>query len=245
MKKEEIEMMLDGIDDKYIMDASRAYTGKNKMTGMKKAAAAAVVFLLVAGTGLPVIAAVNPAFKRWIQSITITEIDYTGGKGVQIKGTENKKKNVTEENKKEEKFNLQLNYIPNGYQCDKKDTSLYYGKNKDTDYFTVAYFHLQDEFLNILPQAEKVEQYETTSGSACIAESKAEYRIWILFRDHDYMVEIRDGNKVLSKKEIKKMIDGASITSENTEVKYEILEWTKELKDSYESWLAANGAKKN
>lgn len=245
MKKEDIEMMLDGIDDKYIMEASKAYAGGHRMAGMKKAAAAAVVFVLVAGTGIPVIASVNPAFKTWLQSISMTETDYGGSKGVQIKGTENSKNDVAAENEKEERFHLQLRYIPAGYQCDKDDTSLYYGKNKETDYFTVAYFHLQDEFLNVLPKAEKAEKYETTSGNACIAESKEENRIWILFRNHKYMVEIRDRNKVLSKKEIRKIIDGASITTKNTEVKYEILEWTKELKDSYESWLAANGAKKN
>ncbi len=244
MKREEIETMLDGIDDKYIMEASKAPAGKSKMSGIRKAVAAAVVCLLVTGIGIPVIAAVNPAFKQWIQPDNISETEYAGSKGVQIKGTKNNK-NAAEKSKKEEKFYLQLNYIPDGYQCDKKDTSLYYGRKGETDFFTVAYFHLQDEFLNILPKAKNTEKYETMNGTAYLAENKEEHRIWILFRNSNYMTEIRDSNKMLSKKEIKKMIDGASITNERTEVKYEILEWTKELKDSYERWLAGSGAKKN
>jgi hypothetical protein len=42
---------------------------------------------------------------------------------------------------------------------------------------------------------------------------------------------------MLSKKQLRKLIDGASISTKKNE-RYEILEWTKKKQKSYMKWLA-------
>ena len=51
------------------------------------------------------------------------------------------------------------------------------------------------------------------------------------------MMELRDDNKMLSKKEIQKIMEGADISAEKPCVIYETLEWTEKLQESYKAWL--------
>ncbi|MCI8307727.1 MAG: hypothetical protein HFH14_06725 [Lachnospiraceae bacterium] len=123
--------------------------------------------------------------------------------------------------------------MPEAYKCKDNDTSCYYGSKGDTDFFQIAFFHLQADFTNILSGSEQTEKYETNAGTAYIASSKYENRVWIMFSGTDYMMELRDRNKVLSNKEIYKIIDGARLSGETPSVLYDSIEWTEELQESY------------
>lgn len=225
-----INEMLDGIEENFIEEAFLYNEKGRKMhqttNRIKKIAVAALIGLIVSSAGVSVLAATNENFRNWLQSFYVKEVQNDVGKGVHLA------KKSKKESKKEDIYYLSLSNIPSGYHCENDEGYIYYGSNKDTDCFQVAYFHLQAEFANILPHAKEFEEYQTNAGMAYIAESKEEYRVWILFDDAPYMVELRDRNKSLPKKELYKLIDGASISKDKNEL-YKILEWTKELQDSY------------
>ena len=133
----------------------------------------------------------------------------------------------------EKQYYLILDYLPKAYKIKDNDTSCYYGSKGDTDFFQIAYFHLQGDFTNILSGSEAIEKYETNAGTAYIASSKYENRVWIMFSGTAYMMELRDRNKVLSNKQISNIIDGARLSEETPSILYDSIEWTKELQDSY------------
>lgn len=226
MKKKEIENMLNGIDDKYLAEA----IGSARVTvkPYRKIAAAVVLGLVLLGTGTSVLAATNSTFRNWICSFYVRETHSDLGKGIQ----------VSEVKEKKDSYYLTLNHLPKGYQTKGNDTSCYYGADGDTDFFTVAYFHLQTDFTNILPMAKDLENYQTASGTVYFASSKYEHRAWLLFEQEGYMLELRDRNKVLSREEIRRIMEGATVSTEKPSVLYETLEWTEDLQESYTKFLA-------
>ncbi len=260
MNTDYIKKMLDGVEDQYIEEAAASSNAapKSSKKHYRKIAVAAAIGLIVAGTGVSVIAAKNPniqnmiaakssAIKNWVHSFSAKNVETEFGQGVHItKETPNtddtsdktnekeKADEIPVESKDSEVYYLILNYLPKGYHCDGDETYIYYGEKGDTDFFTLAYFHLQTEFTNILPQADEISEYETDAGTAYIASSKYQNRAWIMFQESNYMMELRDGNKMLSKKEIQKIMDGAQLSAEKPSVIYETLEWTKKLQKSYE-----------
>ena len=261
MNRDYIKKMLDGVEDQYIEEAAAdsGRVSKSNKKHYRKIAVAAAVGLVVAGTGVSVIAAKNPALKNvialkspvlqnFVRSFSAENVESELGQGVHItkdKETSNdtstrtgeKATEIPEETKDSEVYYLVLNYLPEGYHCDGDESYIYYGEKGDTDFFTLAYFHLQTDFTNILPQADAISEYETDAGTAYIASNKRENRAWILFREGSYMLELRDSNKMLSKKEIQKIMDGAQLSTEKPSVIYKTLEWTKKLQKSYEQAL--------
>lgn len=262
MNRKNVKKMLDGIEDKYIEEAVTPIKSvhKNPIRQYRKIAAAAVIALLVTGTGvsalaakgsgIPILTGKNSIVQNWIRSFTSKEAKTNEGQGIHITKDDNTSEDDTAitkntdpaktapaETQKPAKHYLALHYLPEGYQCKSNDTSIYYGPKGDTDFFTIAYFHLQTDFTNILPQADAIDKYETTAGTAYIASSKYENRAWILFRDGDYMMEFRDSNKGLSKKELRKILDNAQLSAKKPSVAYKTLEWTKDLQESYEQAL--------
>ncbi len=251
MKRDNIKIMLEGIEDKYLEEAIVQGCNYKRIDTKKykKIAVAAVVSLFLLTTGVSVIAATNHNFRDWIQTFYANEKHSDVGKGVEIsredEGTEQK-------NTDSKKYYLELKYVPEGY-TKKGNESIFYGANNDTDFFTVAYFHLQSEFTNVLPQADQIEKHQTNSGLAYIATSRNEHRAWLLFDEEFYMLELRDRNKVLSVDEIKRVMDGASLSEEKPSDEYDVIEWTEELRDSYkkelerfegiDSFLGVEGAK--
>lgn len=232
MSKEYIEKMLDGIDDKIIAEALNKPESMNKSNekSIRKIVAVASICICVIGMSASVLAATNPTFRKWITSFNMEDVKTEHGRGVMII-------EETEQEDSSQAYYLTLNYLPKGYKCEGDDTFIYYGPNGDTDFINIAYFHLQNDFTNILPQADKIENYETAEGTAYIASSEAESRVWILFNKGAYMMELRDKNKMLSQEEIYKIIDGATIRTEKPSVVYETLEWTKKSQESYKGWL--------
>lgn len=233
MNRKEIEKMLDGIDDRFIAEAANksGNTSKYKSMVSAKIIAAASICLCVVGISASVLAATNSTFRGWINPFHAENVKIEHGRGVTIT------KEINKEASTLQKYYLVLNYLPKGYQCKGDDTFIYYGSKGKTDFINIAYFHLQSEFTNILPQADKIDKYETTAGTAYIASSKKSNRAWILFHKGSYMMELRDDNKMLSQKEIHKIIDGADISAEKPCVIYETLEWTEKLQESYKAWL--------
>lgn len=233
MNRKEIEKMLDGIDDKFIAEAANksGNTSKYKSKVSAKIIAAASICLCVVGISTSVLAATNSTFREWLNPFHAENVKIEHGRGVTITKEINKEESILQ------KYYLVLNYLPKGYQCDGDDTFIYYGSKGETDFINIAYFHLQSEFTNILPQADKIDKYETTAGTAYIALGKEANRAWILFHKGSYMMELRDDNKMLSKKEIQKIMEGADISAEKPCVIYETLEWTEKLQESYKAWL--------
>lgn len=247
MKRNDIKNMLDGIEDKYLEEAVKDnYNIRNRGVRLyKKLAMAAAMGIFLLGTSVSVLAATNSSFQKWLQSFHVSEKHLDIGKGVNIsegnkndvnKNNTEKSENIKKNNNSATKYYLTLKYLPKGYKCDGKE-GIFYSSNEDTDFFTVTYFHLQSNFTNILPQAKQIEKYQTDSGTAYIATSKYEYRAWLLFDEGDYMLELRDRNKVLSLKEIKGIIDGANLSEEKPSIIYDTLEWSEELQNSYEKAL--------
>lgn len=70
MKRELIEKMLDGIDDKFIAEAKIAEDDKKlkdkKSFGARKTAVAATICIAVMGAGLSVVAATSDVFQSWL-----------------------------------------------------------------------------------------------------------------------------------------------------------------------------------
>lgn len=233
MNRKEIEKMLDGIDDKFIAEAANksGNTSKYKSKVSAKIIVAASICLCVVGISASVLAATNSTFREWLNPFHAENVKIEHGRGVTITKEINKEESILQ------KYYLVLNYLPKGYQCDGDDTFIYYGSKGETDFINIAYFHLQSEFTNILPQADKIDKYETTAGTAYIALGKEANRAWILFHKGSYMMELRDDNKMLSKKEIQKIMEGADISAEKPCVIYETLEWTEKLQESYKAWL--------
>ena len=243
MNKKYIEKMLDGIDDKYIAEAAKkpGNTNKSNRNSFTKIVAAASICLCIVGISATVLAATNTTFRRWINPFYAKEVKTEHGEGITItkekENIQDTSKGISEEETSSQKYYLVLNYLPKGYKCEGDDTFLYHGPKGDTDFINIAYFHLHSDFTNILPQADKIEKYKTTAGTAYIASGKAANRVWILFHKGSYMMELRDDNKMLSKKEIHKIIDGTDISTEKPSVIYETLEWTEKLQESYKAWL--------
>lgn len=264
MNKDYIKKMLDGVEDQYIEEAADDVkaVSKGSKKHYRKIAVAAAIGLVVAGTGVSVIAAKNPTLQNVIAAkspvlqnlvhpFSVKNVEEEFGQGVHITKenqnpgdtsvqTNEKEKTgeITEEIPAESKdpkvYYLVLNYLPKGYHCNGDETYAYYGEKGERDGFTLAFFHLQTDFTNILPMADAVSKYEAEAGTAYIASSKYQNRAWILFHEGSYMMEFRDYNKSLSKKEIKKIMDGAQLSAEKPSVIYETLEWTKKLQKSYE-----------
>lgn len=241
------EKMIEGIEDKYIEEAA-LFTSGSKYAHIyrrfRKTVAAAVICFAFAGVGVSVLAATNQKFRNWIQSnsandnIYMDNLQTKNGAGVNItKEKDSDEKNSDKGESDNKIYYLTLKNIPDGYWCKDGEGCIYYGSNTDTDYFTVSYFHLQTEFTNVLPMAKSIIKYKTANGTACIAKSKRETKAWILFDDGPYMVEISDANKNLSEKQLRRLIDGASISTDKKNNLYEILEWTKKLQKSYLKWL--------
>lgn len=243
MNRKYIEKMLDGIDDKFIAEAANKLgnTNKSNKKFFTKIMVAASICLCVVGISASVLATTNTTFWRWINPFNAKEVKIEHGRGVTItkekENAQDTSEKINEEETVSRKYYLVLNYLPKGYQCEGDDTFLYYGPKGETDFINIAYFHLQTDFTNILPQADMIDQYETAVGTAYIASSKQSNRVWILFHKGSYMMELRDDNKMLSKKEIHKIIDGADLSVEKPPVVYETLEWTKTLQESYKAWL--------
>lgn len=244
MNRKNIEKMLEGIDDRYIAEAlsDHAKSGnRSKKKTITKILAAASICFCVAGLSVSVLATTNSNLWKRINLFQAKDVKIEHSRGVTI--TKERKK--TQENLPEteepatasRKYYLVLNYLPKGYQCEGDDTCLYYGPKGDTDFITIAFFHLQSDFTNVLPQADKIDKYETTEGTAYVASSKRTNRLWILFNKGSYMMELRDDNKMLSKKEICKIIEGADLSEKKPAVVYETLEWTEKLQESYKAWL--------
>lgn len=269
MNRDYIKKMLDGVEDQYIeeaADSSKAVPKSSKKHYWKIAVAAAIG-LMVTGTSVSVIAAKNPniqnmivakspAIRNLLRSFSSKNMETEFGQGVHIaKETPNADDTFDKTNEKEKAdempveskdskpYYLVLNYLPKGYHCDGDETYAYYGEKGEDDGFTLAFFHLQTDFTNILPQADAVNKYEAEAGTAYIASSKYQNRAWILFHEGSYMMELRDYNKSLSKKEIKKIMDGAQLSAKKPSVIYETLEWTKKLQKSYEQAIESYGYK--
>lgn len=240
MKKKQIEEMLEGIDDKYLEESlnMKSYSKQRSRMSFEKIAVAVVLVLVLAGTGVSVLAATNNTFRKYMKFFTIHGRDENIGKGVIVK-KKKMDKNVSNKEKKQSNktYYLTLSYIPKGYACAKGETYCYYGADKDTDYFQIAFFHLKSDFTNVLPKAEKMENITTDFGVARIAVGKYENRAWVLFENEGYMVEIRDRNRSLPLKEMKKMVTGAKLVEDKPEIVYEAIDWTKELQQSYEESL--------
>ncbi len=267
MNKDYIKKMLDGVEDQYIEEAADDVkaVSKSSKKHYRKIAVAAVIGLVVAGTSVSVIAAKNPnlqnviaakssVLQNLIQPFSSKDVETEVGSGVHFTEEEqypgdtsaqtNEKKEEgempPEESKDSKLYYLVLNYLPKGYHCNGDETYAYYGEKGEEDGFTLAFFHLQTDFTNILPRADAVSKYEADAGTAYIASSKYQNRAWILFHEGSYMMELRDYNKSLSKKEIKKIMDGAELSAKKPSVIYETLEWTKELQKSYEQALESS-----
>lgn len=236
MKKANIEQMLDEINNKYLEEALDGGGVKQRYKKKNVQVAAAVLIVLLVGSSVTFAAAKNTRLRKWISSFVMQEKDVQGNKGVTIKNTEKKVK----ETKDDSVYYLTLESIPKRFVHDKDATELYRVKSSDTAYFTVAYFHLQSEFTNILPNGHAIEKYESGQKLAYIATSKWEHRIWIQFTGTNYMAEIRDVNKQLTREEITALIDGASVSKEKSRDNFDILEWTEELNTSYNEWLEQN-----
>ncbi len=192
------------------------------ITGKRSIAAAAIIVLVVSMSAAIGHAAYVHFFVRPAM--------HSGGAGVHVDISHEKEKKAAES----ETYYLQLNYIPDRYK--RKEELFFNKKNSDTDFFTVAFFHLDSHFENILPGGELF-QIETQNSEAYFASNKWENRLWIRFREGDYLAEIRDSNKNLSNDEIKKIAEAAAITSQKPKNAFETLEWTDELERSYENWL--------
>lgn len=267
MNKDYIKKMLDGVEDQYIEEAAAdaKAVSKSSKKHYRKIAVAAAIGLVVAGTSVSVIAAKNPTIQNVIAAkspvlqnlihpFSAKDVETEVGSGVHITEEEqypgdtstqtNEKKEegemLPEESKDSKPYYLVLNYLPKGYHCNGDETYAYYGEKGEEDGFTLAFFHLQADFTNILPQADAVSKYEADAGTAYIASSKYQNRAWILFHEGSYMMELRDYNKSLSKKEVKKIMDGAELSAKKPSVIYETLEWTKELQKSYEQALESS-----
>lgn len=243
MNKNYIEKMLDGIDDKYIEEATNKQGNANRTSTyfIRKIIVAASICFCVVGISVSVLAVTNSTFRRWISPFNAKDVKTEHGRGVTITKEKEKaqdtSKEINEEETASQKYYLVLDYLPKGYQCEGDDTFLYHGTKGDTDFFCINYFHLQSDYTNILPKADQIDTYETAVGTAYIASSKRSNRVWILFHKGSYMMRLSDDNKVLSKKEIYKIIDGADLSADKPPVVYETLEWTKELQESYKAWL--------
>lgn len=266
MNKDYIKKMLDGVEDQYIEEAAADVkaVSKSSKKHYRKIAVAAAIGLVVAGTGVSVIAAKNPnlqnviaakssVLQNLIQPFSAKDVETEIGSGVYFTKEEqypgdtsaqtNEKKEegemLPEESKDSKPYYLVLNYLPKGYHYgdETSGTYIYYGEKGDTDFFTLYYYHLQTDFTNILPDADAISKYEAEAGTAYIASSKEDNRAWILFHEGSYMMELRDVNKVLSKKEIKKIMDGAELSAKKPSVIYETLEWTKKLQKACEQEL--------
>ena len=255
MDKKDIKKMLDGIRDEYLEEAVENSGVERKHKGGKtvwwKAAVAAAVCMVILGGGVSVYASNHLEGKpltmhNLIQSFRGKEVTVKGGKGISI---EKQTPTVTASQTPDSgdpaakgqgevtKKYLRLAYIPKGYHITEEGTSIYYGKNQDTDFFTVAFFHLQETFVNILPQAEKMDHYRVPSGEVYVAKNQHQTRAWILFDGNDYLLELRDDNNNLTEKQIRKLMEGASLSDQKPKIMYQTLEWTKEQKQSYEKWL--------
>ncbi len=228
MNKKTIQKIIDGIDDEFIREAANECGNVRKTKFTKKIAVAASITLCALGISATVYGASNEKIRQWFHSFRAEETKTEYGQGVTIK---------KEDKISSKKYYLVLNHLPKGYRCKGGDTSLYYGPKGDTDFITIAYFHLQSDFTNFLSQADRINKYETEEGSAYIASGKNENRAWILFRNGNYMMELRDRNKMLSEKEIYNIINGAKISIDKPSVIYETLDWTEELQQSYMSWV--------
>lgn len=266
MNKDYIKKMLDGVEDQYIEEAADDVkaVSKSSKKHYRKIAVAAVIGLVVAGTSVSVIAAKNPnlqnviaakssVLQNLIQPFSAKDVETEVGSGVYFTKEEqypgdtsaqtNEKKEegemLPEESKDSKPYYLVLNYLPKGYHYGDESykTYIYYGEKEDTDFFTLTYYHLQTDFISILSQADAISEYEAEAGTAYIAFSKEENRAWILFHEGRYMMELRDVNKVLSKKEIKKIMDGAELSAKKPSVIYEPFEWTKKLQKLCEQEL--------
>ena len=246
--KKMLQAMIDGIEDEFIEEALMyRKKGVHKRNYFKSVAVAACMCLLLSRICVSALAAKNPEFKNGLKRVSeqigldgfmIEETEESGNKGVKIsKESDGTNEAKTPKPANEIDYYLNLTYMPEGYKCDKDDSSTFYGKDKKLDYIGVAFFHLQAEFINILPNSKEIKQNDTKNATVYIAKSKWQKRMWIKFADHPYRVEIRDYNNRCSEEELLKLAEGAELSENKGEIEYDQLEWTKDLYESYTKQL--------
>lgn len=198
---------------------------KKKITGWKRICAVAAILIIILAVGGT---ATYAAFKQ----MTISLVDYKSNHGIQAKVSA-----TLAASDVKKKYYLHLDYIPEGYQWNEKD-SLYRGKeDPDSLFWSVSLFHLQSDFKYIMANSKQAEQMESDVGEAYYLESPKLNRLYIRFDQADYMMEVIVYNHSISKKEVERIARGASITTTPETLAYEPVEWTKEKEKSYEDWL--------
>ncbi len=213
---------------------------KRKMTEMKKRmgflkAAVITVILLAIGTG--VVYAARKYFR-----LEVKENQY--GMEVAIEREEESEEKIKEESSvlstSEEKgyVDVKLEYIPEGIIQNEKEPCLYSTEDGEGA-FAVILYHLQNNYRNILSHANVAQTFQTEKGEGLYIASDVRWRAILVFQDEEYMLMIDSISPSLSKEELIKMVENASLIwkEDSSDVEVSVIEWTEDLQKSYDSYL--------
>lgn len=214
--------------------------GKRKMTEMKKRIGflkAAVITVILLGIGTGVVYAASKYFR-----MEVKENQY--GMEVAIEREKESEEKMEEESSvlstSEEKgyADVKLEYIPEGIIQNEKEPCLYSTEDGEGA-FAVILYHLRNNYRNILSHANVAQTFQTEKGEGLYLASDVRWRAILVFQDEEYMLMIDSISPSLSKEELIKMVENASLIwkEDSSDVEVSVIEWTEDLQKSYDSYL--------